>query len=234
MIRIQNNHAVYAMSAANQPVARVSSGETLVFETLDCFENQIQEECQYLSGIDWNHINPATGPVFVEGAMPGDLLKVHILDIRVAEKGTMTATPGEGAVGDLLTKEYTKIIRVKDGKAHFSDKIVLDARPMIGVIGTAPANGETIPTGTPGTHGGNMDNRRITKGTTLYLPVNVEGALLAMGDLHALMSDGEVLICGLEIPGEVEVTVEVVKDANLPVPVLVTENEEHDYLRQHP
>lgn len=223
MLRITADKVVYKMSGKNEPVARVPAGSTVVFETLDCFENQITKESQLLSGIDWDHINPATGPIYVEGAMPGDLLKVEILDIRLAPQGTMTATPGEGAVGALLTKEKTKIIPVSNGKAHFSEKLELDISPMIGVIGTAPADGEEIATGTPGAHGGNMDNRRIGKGAVLYFPVNVEGALLAMGDLHALMSDGEVLICGLEIPGEVEVRVDVVKGKKLPVPVVCTE-----------
>ena len=213
MKRITTDHVVYTMWGGNAPAKRVEPGEVLVFETLDCFDNQITQEDQLLSGINWDHVNPATGPVYVEGAEVGDLLKVEIRDIRLAPRGTMTALPGEGTVGPLLTQERTKIISVQEGKVCFSDVLQLDAQPMIGVIGTAPANGEAIPTGTPGVHGGNMDNRRIGKGSVLYLPVNVPGALLAMGDLHALMADGEVLICGLEIPGEVEVKVDVVKNA---------------------
>jgi amidase len=90
---------------------------------------------------------------------------------------------------------------------------------MIGVIGTAPAI-EEIPTGTPGQHGGNMDCKRIVEGATLYLPVHVPGALLSMGDLHAVMGDGEVIICGLEIAGEVTIRVSVIKDKILPLPLL--------------
>lgn len=220
MLHIPADHVVYALSGRTPPAATAASGDRVVFETLDCFENQITQESQLLSQIDWNHINPATGPLYVEGALPGDVLKVEILDIRVAAQGTMTALPGEGAVGGLLTEERTRIIPVSGGKARFSPELELDTCPMIGVIGTAPADGEEIPTGTPGAHGGNMDNRRICKGSTLYLPVNVPGALLSMGDLHALMSDGEVLICGLEIPGEVEVRVHVLKGASLPLPLL--------------
>ncbi len=222
MTRIPRTQAVYSMSAGHAPAARVPSGETVVFETTDCYGGQIVREEQLLGGIDWDEINPATGPLFVEGAQPGDLLKVSVLDIRIAGHGVMTAMPGEGAVGCKLTGDRTRIIPVRDGRVHFSDRVVLDAAPMIGVIGTAPAEGREIPTGTPDVHGGNMDNTRICKGSVLYLPVNVEGALLAVGDLHALMADGEVLICGLEIAGEVEAKVEVVKGADLPVPVLVS------------
>ena len=222
MTRIPRTQAVYSMSAGHAPAARVPSGETVVFETTDCYGGQIVREEQLLGGIDWDEINPATGPLFVEGAQPGDLLKVSVLDIRIADHGVMTAMPGEGAVGCKLTGDRTRIIPVRDGRVHFSDRVVLDAAPMIGVIGTAPAEGREIPTDTPDVHGGNMDNTRICKGSVLYLPVNVEGALLAVGDLHALMADGEVLICGLEIAGEVEAKVEVVKGADLPVPVVVS------------
>ena len=94
---------------------------------------------------------------------------------------------------------------------------------MIGVIGTAPAD-EAVATGTPSFHGGNMDCKRIGTGSVLYLPVNVEGALLAMGDLHAVMSDGEVCVCGAEIAGKVTVRVSVVNGRPLPLPFLVTES----------
>mgnify|MGYP003377016366 CR=1 FL=1 len=94
---------------------------------------------------------------------------------------------------------------------------------MIGVIGVAPA-GEKIPTGTPGHHGGNMDNNKITAGTVLYLPVFQPGALLAMGDLHACMGDGEICETGVEIAGTVTVTVEVLKNLTLPNPMLETKD----------
>ncbi len=225
MVRVTSDKVVYRMSAANPPAVKVESGETVVLETLDCFENQISDESCLLSGIDWDHINPATGPVYVNGALPGDLLKVEILDICLAPVGTMTATPGEGAVGDVLTEEKTRRISVTGGKVLFNDKLMFDMSPMIGVIGTAPVPGEEIPTGTPGCHGGNMDNKRIGIGSVLYFPVNTEGALFAAGDMHALMADGEVLVCGLEIPGEITARLTVVKGVDLPVPVVKTGEE---------
>ena len=91
MTRIPRTQTVYSMSAGHSPVARASSGETVIFETQDCFGGQITREEQLLGGIDWGQINPATGPLFVEGAQPGDLLKVTIVDIRTASQGVMTA-----------------------------------------------------------------------------------------------------------------------------------------------
>jgi amidase len=220
MEMISKKNCVLLMSAKNIPVMRVDSNATIVFETYDCFSNQILTEDQPFSSVGWDKINPATGPLFVNGAEPGDILKVEILDIKIASQGVMTTAPNLGVLGEIVTGETTKVIFIQDEKAIFNDKIQIPIKPMIGVIGTAPAT-EEIPTGTPGAHGGNMDCKKIIKGSTLYLPVNVPGALLSMGDLHAVMGDGEIVVCGLEIPGEVEVKVSVVKGESLPLPMLV-------------
>ncbi len=94
---------------------------------------------------------------------------------------------------------------------------------MIGVIGVAP-EGEGVNCGTPGSHGGNMDNKMITEGATLYFPVFAEGALFGLGDFHAAMGDGEISVSGIEVPGKATVTLEVLKGVKLQNPML--ENEE--------
>lgn len=218
---IGREHIVYAMARDNAPAARVQSGETLVFETADCFGGQIVQESDRMGTLDWSRINPATGPVYVEGAESGDTLKVEILRIDLAAQAATVEAPGEGITGLAAEAECTKILPVAEGQVRFNDQLMLPVQPMIGVIGTAPA-GEAVATGTPDAHGGNMDCKRIGAGTTLYLPVNVPGALLAMGDLHAVMGDGEVCVCGAEIAGAVTVRVSVVKGQPLPLPFLVT------------
>ncbi len=223
MLTILKKDHVYAMDRNSAPAAKAVSGETVCFETMDCFGGQIEREDQHLGGLDWSRINPATGPLYVEGAMPGDTLKVEILQIDVAEQAAVVEAPGEGVTGTAAKAENTRIMPVKDGKIIFNDVLSWPIRPMIGVIGTAPA-GEAVATGTPDTHGGNMDCKRIGAGTTLYLPVYAEGALLAMGDLHAVMGDGEVCVCGAEIAGRVTVRVTVLKEAGLPLPFLVSED----------
>ncbi len=222
MLTIKRENAVYAMAPDNVPAAHVQSGEMLVFETSDCFGGQIACESDRMGALDWSRINPATGPVFVEGAARGDTLKVEILKIDLAEQAAMVEAPGEGITGIAAETESTKILKIADGRAVFNDAISLPVGAMIGVIGTAPET-ESIPTGTPSFHGANMDCKRIGEGATLYLPVNVNGALLAMGDLHAVMGDGEVCVCGAEIAGEVTVRVTVVKGQPLPLPFLVTD-----------
>lgn len=222
MIRIKREHVVYAMDPNNEPIVHANSGDTLVFETQDCFGGQITKETDRMGTLDWARINPATGPVFIEGAKTGDTLKVEILRIDLADQAAMVEAPGEGITGLSASEESTKILPVVNGQVVFNSSLSLPVKPMIGVIGTAPA-GDAVATGTPSLHGGNMDCRRIGAGTTLYLPVNVEGALLAMGDLHAVMGDGEVCVCGAEIAGEVTVRVSVIKGQPLPLPFLVTQ-----------
>ncbi len=220
MLVIKRNNAVLRMSPKNIPAAHASSGDIVCFETYDCYSNEIQREDQFASAVPWSRINPATGPLYVDGAAPGDILRVEIKDIKLNTQGVMAIAPKSGALGDVIEAEKTKVLPIADGKAKFNDRIDLEVNPMIGVIGTAPET-EEIPTGTPGEHGGNMDCKRIGKGSVVYLPVNVPGALLAMGDLHAVMGDGEVVICGVEISGEVTVKVDVVSGLSLPVPMAI-------------
>ncbi len=222
MLTIKRENVVYAMSPENAPVARVNSGETVLFETHDCFGGQITCPEDRMGTLDWSRINPATGPIYVEGAEKGDTLKVEILRIDLAAQAAMVEAPGEGITGLAASKENTKILRNEGNQLRFSGALALPIQPMIGVIGTAPEEG-AVDTGTPAAHGGNMDCKRIGPGATLYLPVNVPGALLAMGDLHAVMGDGEVCVCGAEIAGEVTVRVSVVKGQPLPLPFLVTD-----------
>lgn len=219
-MRISRQHVIYQMHRDNPAVARCRSGDKVIFETCDCFHDSVRSETDLVSGVDFSRINPATGPLHVEGAEVGDLLKVDILSIRLASQGAIVSAPGLGRLADLIVKELTVIGEVTGDSIRILSR-ELPVRKMVGVIGTAPA-GEGVPTGSPHDHGGNLDCTEIREGVSLYLPVQVEGALLAMGDLHASMGDGEVMGAGLEIAGEVEVRVEVVKDRELPTPFIET------------
>lgn len=221
MYKVTSKNVVYKMSAKNAPAIEVEDNAQILFETYDCFENQIQSEDTVFEKLDWDRINPATGPVFIRGAEPGDTIAVKIEDIRIAAQGVMSTGPDLGVLGDRLKKNIIKILPIVNGEAIFSDKIKLPVKPMIGVIGTAPKT-EEISCGTPGLHGGNMDSKVIGTGATVYLPVEVPGALLALGDLHAVMGDGEVSVCGVEVPGEVTVTVSIIKGRPFKLPVVKT------------
>ncbi|WP_308774340.1 acetamidase/formamidase family protein [uncultured Bilophila sp.] len=215
-MRITREHHVYSLGVS-EPVATVAAPCSLTVETCDCFNGQVTEDGQSMARLNFSHVNPATGPVVVEGAEPGDVLRVHIRAIRPAEVGALMTAPGAGALPDRV-KGDTRICPISNG--HFTFKgVELPLNPMIGVIGVAPA-GEAVPCGTPGDHGGNMDTVGIREGAILRLPVFVKGAYFGLGDLHAAMGDGEVSVTGLEVSGEVDLDLSLEKGASLPCPLL--------------
>lgn len=222
MKKIPCSYLIYAMHKSNPPALEASPGEILEFEARDCFSDQIKEENQLFESADWAQINPATGPVAIKGADPGDTLVIDILDIEIDNRGTMIVVPDMGALSNKIEKSETRIVPIVNGYAQFNEMICIPVNPMIGVIGVAPPGDDEIPNGTPGVHGGNMDNKKITKGTTLFLPVFHPGGMLALGDLHAIMGDGEVVVCGVEVPGKALLRVDIIKGKALNTPVLET------------
>jgi amidase len=221
-VRISRDKVFFAFSAGNAPVAHVRQGEEVVLETHDCFQGQLKSERDLIDALDWSRVNPATGPVFIEGTRPGDILRIDLLEIATSATSTMVTIPGEGALGDVITTMQTTLLS-REGNAVRFRNMRIPANPMIGVIGVAPATG-SVSNGTPGPHGGNMDCKLIAQGARLYLTVQVEGALLGVGDLHAAMGDGEIVVCGAETAGEVRFTAQVVDMPGLPTPFV--ENEE--------
>jgi amidase len=218
---IKAEQSIFRFSKNNDPVIYIESGEQVQFQTSDCFSNQITSEIDLVTTIDFSRVNPATGPVYVNGAKPGDILKIEINDITVRDWGVISTLP---EMGTLIHRSElaTKIVPIEQSSvAHFNERISFPVQPMIGVIGVAPA-GEEVPTGHPGDHGGNIDNHVITKGSVVYLPVNVEGALFALGDVHASMGDGEICGTGIEISGEVTATISVQKGKTIPRPMVET------------
>ena len=212
---------VYEFSKDNKPCATAKPGEVLQFNTQDCFSNRIPDENTTMADLDYTYgfANPAAGPVYIEGAEPGDVLVVDIYEVKVADEGTIATDDHCGPLFE-TTGYRTKKIPIKDGMATFN-QVSFPINPMIGVIGTAPSGPDVID-GFVGSHGGNMDNKKITKGTRLYFPVRVPGALLQMGDVHATMGDAELCGTGIEIPAEITVRVQLVKDFELNWPVLET------------
>jgi len=222
-MKFTTDKIVFDFCKDNTPIAAIDVPDTIEVATKDCFSNQLREPGDTLDALDWDDNNPATGPIFINGAQPGDTLKVTIDKIDVDAKGTVCAIEGEGTIGHKVVGSHSKIVPVKDGFAEFSDDIKIPIKPMIGVIGVAPEEG-SINCGTPGKHGGNMDNIMVCEGASLYFPVAVEGALLALGDVHAVMGDGEVGVTGLEIPADVTLSIEIIKGQAPEYPIL--ENDE--------
>lgn len=215
---------VYDFSQKNKPVEKVNTGMSVTFKTQDCFSNQIQSDDQLVTsvGFNFNTMNPAAGPVFIEEAEPGDVLVVDIEAIEVADHGVVATIPGVGPLCD-KSEIRSKVVQIREGKAFFND-IEFEINPMIGVIGVAPEEGVAVGCGFPGAHGGNMDCNKIVAGSRLYFPVKAPGALFQMGDLHAVMGDGELCGTGIEIAAEVTAKFDVIKNFNLNWPVLETED----------
>ncbi len=214
--------SVYTFDKDHAPVATAEVGEMLTFKSMDCFSNKLANESMIIADVlatGFDVANPAAGPVYINGAEPGDVLVVEIMDIKIADEGTVGTMEGCGPLSDDMELRVKKV-KITDGFAEFNG-VKFPVKPMIGVIGTAPA-GEPVMCGSPALHGGNMDSTLITKGAKVYFPVNVPGALLQMGDVHATMGDAEVCGTGIEIPAEILVRTSLIKNFELNMPVTET------------
>jgi len=218
-IELTRDYAFFAFSPTLAPVVRVAQGEEVVLQTHDCFSGQLRTSADTLETLDWSITNPANCPVYIDGTKPGDLLRVDLLEVRATGPSVMVALPGVGAMGDKITKMETTILEHTEEAVVFKGRVKVPLKPMLGVIGVAPAEGQ-IPNSTPGGHGGNMDCTLVSTGASLYLTVGVEGALLGCGDMHAEMGEGEVVICGAETPGYARVRAQVVPIPGLPTPFI--------------
>ena len=212
---------IFAFAPNLQPVAAAGPGEAFQVECQDSCGGQIRTESDLLSKIDLDHVNGATGPIEIVGAKAGDTLRLRILDLKIGKVGYVGIEPQLGVLGDRVMSARTRILPIRGGFARFSHDLRLPVQPHIGTIGVATA-GSTFSTFYPGDHGGNLDTREIRAGNTLYLPVFQPGAMLALGDVHALMADGEVCVTGIEIDGVATLRADLVPGVRLPRPVVET------------
>lgn len=220
MRRITRDQITYRFAPDLAPIAEIESGETLVLETLDAASGRLtaagQVE-QFMRVRDPDRVNPATGPIAVRGALPGDELRVEILAIGLEPQGFTRFTPGSGVMQDEIRAPQAMIVRVEGDMLVCDNGIRFPARPMVGVIGTCPAD-RAYTTAKPGPHGGNLDFNDMKVGTVAHLPVFVPGGMFALGDLHASMGDGEVTGTAIEISGEVTVRIDLIRGTGLARP----------------
>jgi amidase len=221
VLTLTKDHRIFAFSGEAEPALTVRAAAAVRLEAADCFDDQVRAPGDVLDAIDLDRINPATGPVYVEGAHPGDVLSVLIESIDIGRQGVMVVSPEFGVLRDGFSEQRHRIVSIEDGTARIAEGVVVPLRPMIGVIGVAPA-GAPVSTAVPGAHGGNMDTRLIGAGTVVYLPVAHEGALFAAGDLHAAMGDGEICGTGVEVSGSIALRLDVRSDLRIDEPVLET------------
>lgn len=227
MKRIARDQLIYHFDAATPPVSTIDPGETVIVESHDTATgrlNRAEDLESFIAARNPLEVNPAGGPIFVNGAKPGDALAVTILDIKLGPLGFVRTLNGAGALQRDIEPNSVLMVRTEGDSLIFGEKVRLPARPMVGVLGTAPADGR-IYTAHPGTQGSNMDFNANTIGTTVYLPVHVPGALLGIGDLHAAMGDGEVSGTGVEIRGETTVRIDLIEGAAPSRPWMETETD---------
>jgi len=213
---------IYEMDSSHEPALEIDSGETVKVETLDAFGGQIKSESDTLADLDMAKVNPATGPIYINSARPGDTLAVKLKDIEVKSPGVQGIVPGFGFLSDNYDEPVVTVHEITGSGIDFGD-LNLPVKPMIGTIGVAP-EGEAVPCNTPDRHGGNLDTPDVREGATLLLPVFHEGGLFSLGDAHALQGDGEV--CGVSIEVATSTTLEIeLRKESIPTPMIDSEKE---------
>jgi amidase len=223
MKKLGAEHFVYKMSKENKPALIVKPGETVIIHTMDGFGGAIRRDEDPFPVIDLEHVNQTTGPIFVEGAEPGDTLVVDVKKIVLPRQGVTTIFPGFGVLKDDFDIQWKRVCPIRAGKVLFPKGIKIPIHPVIGTMGVAPA-GDAVGNLFPGPHGGNLDIHDITEGSSVHLPVFVRGALFSLGDGKAVMGDGEVNGVGIEISMKVTVKLDLKKDEKTERPSLENAN----------
>lgn len=217
----------YEFTRYRDPVVRIQSGETLVVEAEDALSGQIRAIGDRRDKTTMPFSNPVAGPIYVEGAEPGDALAVRIesIESRDGQCATYTGPPRQLAEWlGIDVPHGAHVCPIRDGLIHFDDRITIPFAPMLGCIGTAPAWG--VPTSLPaGPHGGNLDLVEVCPGSTIHLPVFVVGGYLYLGDAHAAMGHGELSATGLEMASRSTITVHLRKQLPLAMPRIETPDE---------
>jgi acetamidase/formamidase len=215
------DHAHSVWDNSIEPVLEVEPGAQITLEALDASGGQLDARSQAsdVAALDFARVNPATGPVFVKGARPGDVLAVEILELRPRDWGWTAIIPGFGLLAEDFPDPWLRISEV-DGAARrvrFGD-VTLPFEPFPGTIGLAPPEPGEHSIVPPRRWGGNLDIKHLRAGTTLLLPVGVDGALFSVGDTHAAMGDGEVCGTAVEAAMDIVVRLSVLRDFSVPAP----------------
>ncbi len=215
VLTAENTHNRF--SSTIPPVLRVESGAVVEMHTKEATDGQLTPDSTVADAgsLDFDLIHPLTGPVWVEGASPGDVLAVTLLDIEVGEWGWSSISPGFGFLAEEFTSPFLRTFSIAEGarSVSFNDDIEIPLAPFPGVMGVAPDTEELLTTIPPRANGGNMDDPHLVAGTTVYFPVLVEGALFSIGDTHAAQGMGEVCGTAIEAPMEILLRLEVLKGA---------------------
>jgi len=211
----------FTWDTTHEPVITIAEGDTVVIETRDVSDNQISpdSDASVIASLDWSRVYPLAGPIRVEGAAPGDTLAVEIIDLRTRGWGWTAILPGLGLLPEDFPDAHLRIFDISNGEfAFFGDDAAIPLTPFLGTMGVCPADASEQAVMPPGRFGGNLDTRQLVRGTTLYLPVEVDGAMFSCGDAHGCQGDGEVCVTGLEAPMYAVLRFYVEHGRSLPAP----------------
>jgi acetamidase/formamidase len=220
---IHGDKCHYGWDRSIAPVLKVTPGSVVEIEAVDAGGGQISADStlEDVKNIDFERVNPVTGPVFVDGAEPGDALKVTIMSLKSSGWGWSAVIPGFGLLADQFDEPALYIWEYDAqtlAPASYLKGARVPLKPFPGTIGVAPAPSGAHSVVNPRPVGGNMDTRDLSAGSVLYLPVEVPGALFSLGDAHAAQGDGEVCGTAIESPMQVTVKLEVEKGMQLRFP----------------
>jgi acetamidase/formamidase len=211
----------FTWDTGNEPLLTIADGDVVVFETRDVSDDQIgpESDSSVIAALDWDRVYPLAGPVYIEGAEPGDTLAIELLDLHTKGWGWTAILPGLGLLADDFTEPYLRVFDLTRGDVtSFREDILIPLAPFMGTMGVCPAGASAQPVMPPGTFGGNLDTRQLVRGTTLFLPVQVEGALFSTGDAHGCQGDGEICVTGLEAPMFATMRFSLQKGRSIPAP----------------
>ncbi len=215
---IKKEQKTFSFDPTHPPILEIDSGDTVTFETGDVAYERLSKG-ETVDAIGLENFNAVTGPVFVRGAEPGDALKIEILDVQVSRAWSVWL-PDFGGLGKYTKETRVQQIELKEGRAYITNSLSVPIKTMIGCIGLAPKEGQASTFMPAYPHGGNMDLREMSAGTTLFLPVQVPGGLLSMGDLHAAMGTAEPTWVSLEAAGQATLKIGLEKGMKLNYPRL--------------
>jgi len=210
----------YLWDEGNEPTLRIADGDEISVRTREVSDGQLTPEstADALGGLDMTRLYPLVGPVFVEGAGPGDTLKVEILSIETQGWGWTAILPGLGLLSEEFSEPYLRIFDLTCDTTPLDDIANIPVEPFFGTMGVCPAGASAQQVMPPGIFGGNMDTRQLVAGSTLYLPVQAEGALFSCGDAHGAQGDGEVCVTGIEAPMAGTFRLSLQKGRSIPAP----------------
>jgi acetamidase/formamidase len=204
----------------HEPVLEIEDGDTVVLETREICDEQIgpDSDSTAVVALDASRFYPLTGPMRMRGAEPGDTLAVEIVALETRGWGWSAIIPGLGLLADDFTDPYLRVFDISGGDVVRLEGAAVPLAPFLGTMGVCPAGAREQQVMPPGTFGGNIDTRQLVVGSTLYLPVQVEGALFSCGDGHGVQGDGEVCVTALEAPLGAELRFRLEKGRELPAP----------------